>query len=604
MAEPQETSYPLALCRCCYFPWSIQLLLPVAWYDEARLHKARLHKIPQAKLEFPCLMYTSLEELRDGLDRGKFTSVDLTGAYFMRIEQLHPTTNAVIEISQEAMDIAARLDEERLEAKAKSIKLGPLHGIPILLKDNIATLDDMDTTAGSYALLGARVKEESTVASKLREAGAILIGKTNMTEWNGCRGHHIPDGWSARGGQTAGIYYPKHNPRGSSSGSAVATSAGLCWGAIGTDTSGSIIMPADANNVVGVRPTMGLTSRHMVIPFSSHTDTVGTFTQTVRDAAYFLSAIAGRDEKDEFTHHIPFNTIPDYVGACRLSGLKGKKIGVPRHLINLMMAQVDPILPLEIFDLALAMMYCAGAIIVDNIDLPGPLSYLEKSESYPLDQVDFRSDLVHRYLAGLKTNPNSIHSLTDLLNFTNCDDRERPQARDTGVWQEVLALKEPEVWRDWGMNFLDRSIAFGVHGVAGALDHYGLDAIVSPSVVAACIAPPAGLPVITVPLGRIDANTPEVPAAAGSLLDSAGNRPYGISFVGRGYSEEILFAIAYAYEQMTHARRKINPYLFAEADIPEAMEDKNAHYARVDADADAEAQLAAAETLTAMSARA
>lgn len=227
---------------------------------------------------------------------------------------------AVTEINPDALSIAADMDCAR---SRDSITNLPLHGIPVLVKDNIATNDKMNNTAGSYALLGAKVPEDSTVISRLRQAGAIILGKTNMSEWAAMRSDTSSNGRSAYGGQTTGAYYSGQDPKGSSSGSGVASSIGLAWASLGTDTAGSIVFPSSVNNVVGIRPTLELVSRYLVVPISEHQDAVGPMARSEKDATYLLSAIAGPDSKDNYTSAFPFNRVPDYVGACKSSGLEG-----------------------------------------------------------------------------------------------------------------------------------------------------------------------------------------------------------------------------------------------------------------------------------------
>lgn len=215
--------------------------------------------------QYPSLTEATLDELAAGLESGSWTSVDLVKAYIARIQEVNGALHAVAQINPDALDIAAQTDELRKQGTV----LGPLHGIPILIKNNIATLDLMDNTAGSYALVGAKVPRDSTIAAKLRQAGAVILGKTNLSQWANWRSHNTSNGWSATAGQTYGAYYPEQDPSGSSSGSAVASSIGLALASLGTETSGSILAPADVNNCVAIKPTVGLTSRYLVIPVLS-----------------------------------------------------------------------------------------------------------------------------------------------------------------------------------------------------------------------------------------------------------------------------------------------------------------------------------------------
>ncbi|KAJ6440092.1 amidase [Purpureocillium lavendulum] len=312
---------------------------------------------------YPALLDATLDDLRKGLDGGAFSSVNLVDAYLARISEVNPLLHAVTETNPDARAIAEKLDAERKEGRKD---LGPLHGIPVLVKNNIATADAMNTTSGSFALLGAKVPEDSHVVALLRKAGAIILGKANMSQWAGVRGTNIPNGWSAHGGQTVGAYYPGQDPLGSSSGSAVAASLGLTWAALGTETAGSIISASYVANVVGIRPSVGLTSRYLVIPISERLDTVGPMARTVKDAAYLLSAIAGKDTKDAYTKEIPFDKVPNYVASCKDSGLSGRRLGVPRSQFK---NKASSPAMVE-FDRALKTIRDAGAEVID-VELSG-----------------------------------------------------------------------------------------------------------------------------------------------------------------------------------------------------------------------------------------
>lgn len=523
---------------------------------------------------FPPLLDATLDELRTGLDSGLFTSVDLVKAYLARIKETNKDLKAVTETNPDAIFIAAKLDAQReLGADENGEPLGPLHGIPIIVKDNIATDDKMNTTAGSFALLGAQVNEDSTVVAKLRQAGAIILGKANMSQWAACRELDSPDGWSAYGGQTLGAYFPNQNPKGSSSGSAVAASVGMAWGALGTDTGGSVILPAHQNNLVGFRPTVGLASRHMVIPFSEHLDTVGTLTRTVKDAAYLLQAIAGDDPKDDWTTVFPFKTIPDYVSACKDSGLKGKRIGVSRTLMKLI-PQITEGLPMEAFESALKVLRSAGAEVIDNIDLPGPVQYFTTTDNvsnYTTQGIDFQTNLPSKYLSNLKTNPHNITSLADLMEFTRTHPNERFPEHDMDQWDLITALNSNNSSPEWWRNFSNMVHHFGPLGLTGAFQNHSLDAIVSFSPHAVLLAPFVGTPVVTVPLGKLGKKAPLIKSSKG-LVDSAPNKPFGLGFVGPAFSEETLFGLAYAFEQRTMVRSSVKPLIQPKTELRHIVE--------------------------------
>ncbi|PNP37710.1 hypothetical protein TGAMA5MH_10383 [Trichoderma gamsii] len=533
------------------------------------------HCLPHAHDAFPPLLDVTLADLRSGLDENLFTSVDLVRAYIGRIQEVNPMLKAITEINPDAVSIAAERDAER-RAGIDRAKL-PLHGIPVILKDNIATFDKMNNSAGSYALLGAKVPEDSTIASKLRKAGAIILGKSNLSQWAASREHINHEGWSAYGGQALGAYFPNQDPRGSSSGSAISSSIGLSWGAVGTDTSGSILAPAHANNVVGFRPTVGLTSRHLVIPFSSRQDTVGTLTRTVKDAAYLMQAMAGPDEHDNYTSAIPFDEMPDYVAACKDSGLRGKRIGVSR---NILATGFDPAYDSDpaAFERALDVMRSAGAQVVDNIDMICSTVYQtltnasapQKPAFAPVG-ADLLSDLPQKYLSLLTHNPNNITSLEDLRDFTRRDRRENYPGFSTGAWDDFLYVginnTDPTYWP----NVTLERYFFANDCVAGAIETHRLDAMVMPTPYASSPASAVGLPVISVPLGRSPDGAPTTMSDWGNLALSAPNGPFGISFSGLAFSEEKLFAMAYAFEQRTNVRGTIRPLVVPKTELVDVV---------------------------------
>lgn len=312
----------------------------------------------------------------------------------------------------------------------------------------MATLDRMNNTgsiscpvlgkeltrkAGSFALLGASVSRESTVVTKLREAGAVMLGKATMGEWAQWRSGRASSshGWSAYGGQCLGVYYPRQDPSGSSSGSAVAASLGLALGALATETSGSIVLPAEKSNIVGIKPTLGLTSRSMVIPISIRQDSIGPVAQSVKDAAILLSAIAGKDTNDNWTSVQPFDKVPDYVKACNYSAFKGARLGVPRNGIDHFLDNnTKPIM--AAFEAALDLIRDSGASVVDEanfalFDVPA-----FSRNSNVIMRTDFTAGL-SAYLGMLKTNPNNVKNLADIKKFTKDDSREEYPDRDVGL---------------------------------------------------------------------------------------------------------------------------------------------------------------------------
>ncbi|CAN9102547.1 putative amidase [Alternaria tenuissima] len=512
--------------------------------------------------DLPLLLDATGDELVAGLEAGAFTSLDLVQAYVGRIIEVNKTLHMVLEINPDAWTIAKELDEERACGKLR----GPLHGLPILIKDNIATDDEMNNTAGSWSLMGAKVPRDSTIAAKLREAGAIILGKTNLSQWANYRSSNSSNGWSARGGQTYGAYYPGQDPSGSSSGSGVAASLGLAFGTLGSETDGSIISPSQLNNVVGIKPTVGLTSRALVIPISEHQDTVGPMTRTVKDAAYILQAISGPDSADNYTLAIPWAsnttnvTKPDYVAACTLDALEGKRIGVPRNAIGTPDSSSAPLY--AAFEAALDVLRSAGAIIVDNTNYTAWEQYLESNAEGIVLDGDFVPNLAH-YLSQLTYNPNDVQDLEDVRNFTQHFPAEDYPDRDTADFDSSIAQSQ---------NFSNTDIEFwnalqqdyylgGEGGLLGALTTYNLDAVVVPSDYASGISAIIGGPVVTIPLGALPSNTTVVTNQRGDLNATAPNIPFGISFAGALWSEESLIGFAYAFEQRTMVRTKVKPYI-------------------------------------------
>ncbi|KAH7337830.1 amidase signature enzyme [Rhizoctonia solani] len=495
---------------------------------------------------FPDLYEASIQELRSGLDAGHYSSVDLVTAYLARINEVNKqgaNLRAVIETNRYALEQAAALDVERRTNGRRS----PLHGIPILLKDNIATLanEGMNTTAGSYALLGSIVSDDATVSAKLRKAGAILLGKTNLSEWAYIRDWNLHSGWSGRGGQATNPYYPGTDPCGSSSGSGVAIAIGLAAGSLGTETSGSIVCPSSYNNLVGIKPTVGLTSRAGVIPISSHYDSVGPMTRNVADAAAILSVIAGRDKKDNYTLTAP-SSVPDYTQFLNAGAIRGKRFGVPRVVFtNDTLTGSHPIIGVE-FNKALDTIRSLGGIVVDPADLPSAHSVIDNEQVLVLG-VDFKVDL-NGYLRTLKYVPTNVTSLADVITFnTEHKDLESPDGEGQSFFITAQSTN--------GYNLTYYSALHSNYEAGHAL-------VLPSNGFAQTIASLAGYPVVTVPLGfypndtPITPNPPHLPAPAPGL-------PFGLAFLGTAYSEPDLIGFAYAYEQHTHNRLKRRAYPLA-----------------------------------------
>ncbi|KAI1352907.1 amidase signature enzyme [Xylaria sp. FL0043] len=481
----------------------------------------------------PSLASVTVEQFSGHLDAGDITSVDLVRAYISRVE--------------EASDVALVLDQERSQNGSR----GPLHGIPILVKDNIATKDQLDVSAGSYALLGAKPIVESSVVSNLRAAGALILGKTNLSEWANFRGLNISSGWSPRGGQTLGAYYPNSTPEGSSSGSAVAVALGLSAAAIGTETFGSILEPAEFNGVVGLKPSRGLVANDGAI---CRQDVIGTLTRTVKDAAYMLSNMAGRSERDERTWNIPFQKIPDFVKYCSGTDLSGITIGVPRNSFT-----ADPTSPIMIsFEAALRTLVSAGALVIDHADFPAADEFKKLNQQVKgiVRSSEFKRDIV-RYLNTLENNPHNIKSAEDIIKFTKTHEKEDYPSRDIGkfLWTQVEGV---DVESEKYHKMVEQERFFGGEGgILGAMDKYNLDVLVVPSSfgIGNDLAAKMGFPVIGVPLGFYPENTAiELDDCEPHLVRIAPGIPYSITFITKAFSDGVLLRVAHAFEELSKIR--------------------------------------------------
>lgn len=508
----------------------------------------------------PSLLDATIEDITSALECGTFTSRDLVNAYLSRIEEVNDDLKAVTEINPEALSIAAGLDAERASGKIR----GPLHGIPILVKNNIATADLTGTSAGSTGLIGATVPRDSDTAADLRRAGAIILGKANMSQWSAFRTPNTQNGWSAHGGQCLGPYLPEQDPSGSSSGSAVACAVGLAAACLGTDTGGSIISPAERNNMIGLKPTVGLTSRDLVVPISEHYDTIGPMTRTVRDAALVLAALAGKRANDNYTSAIPWTQTPDYVGACTLDALQGKRVGFPRDGQTM-----PPGVSGMSFDVVASTLRDAGASVIDEASL----TVEELIRAFPEDTwinvlcADFFTN-VRSYLGQLSANPFNLRSVADIRAYTtgpNAPESERYPEIDVLYWDislsNGLGNDDPPFWpayqivQEWGNRFI------------ALLDAFNLDAIAIPSWIAPDYTIGVGSPAITVPIGFFPNDTAIERAGPNNLVHIGPNMPYGISFLGRKWSEETLLGIAFAFEQRTKVRQTRRPIVLPETEI-------------------------------------
>ena len=495
--------------------------------------------LPQAA-EFE-LEETTLASLRSAMESGKLTSRAITELYLRRIDQIDkrgPAVNAIIELNPDALSMADACDTER---KAKGPR-GPLHGIPVLIKDNIETADRMQTTAGSLALEGSISRQDSFVAKRLRQAGAVLLGKTNLSEWANFRSTSSSSGWSGRGSQTRNPYALDRNPSGSSSGSGVAIAANMAAIAVGTETDGSITSPASSNCLVGIKPTVGLVSRSGIIPISHTQDTAGPMARTVTDAAILLGALTGTDPRDPVTNESRGRAHTDYTKFLVADGLKGARIGVARKFFGFS-DKVD-----KLMHVCLGVMKDRGAILVDPVELPVSDKYGDAEFLVLL--FEFKAGL-NRYLAALGPGA-PIHSLQELIAFNKRNaDREMPffgqdilvKAQSKGTLASKAYVEALAKCRRYSRT----------EGIDQIVRKHRLDAIVGPT----------GGPAWTTDLLNGDHSsggftTPAAVAGYPHITVPAGfthGLPVGLSFVGPAYSEPTLIKLAYAFEQATRFRK-------------------------------------------------
>ena len=483
----------------------------------------------------------SVAAFQDGMKSGKYTARSLTEKYLARIEAIDrrgPKLTSVIEINPDALAIAEGLDKER---KAKGSR-GPMHGIPVLIKDNIGTHDRMMTTAGSLALEGSIPAQDAFVARRLREAGAVILGKTNPSEWANIRSSHSTSGWSGRGGLTRNPYALDRNPCGSSSGSGVAVAANLCAVAVGTETDGSVVCPSTVNGIVGIKPTLGLVSRTGIIPIAHSQDTAGPMARTVADAAILLGALAGVDPTDSATAQSRGKASADYTQFLDANGLGGARLGVARKSFGFSDA-VD-----QLMNNALEAMKRQGAVLVDPADVE-TTDKLGDPEFLVL-LYEFKADL-NAYLASLGPSAR-VHSLKEVIEFN-----ERNREKEMPYFGQDVFLKAEEKGPLTSKEYLDALATCQrlsrAEGIDALMDKHHLDALVAPTGSPAwptdlvngdhssggCSTPAAvaGYPHITVPAGLVF------------------GLPVGISFFGRAYSEPTLIKLAYAFERATKLRQ-------------------------------------------------
>jgi amidase len=482
----------------------------------------------------------TIAQLQQWLESGRYTSRRLTELYLQRIDAIDrngPTLKSVIEVNPDALSIASSLDAERKSGRVR----GSLHGIPIVIKDNIDTGDRMMTTAGSLALEGTSAPRDAFIVERLRAGGAVIIAKTNLSEWANFRSTKSASGWSARGGQVKNPYVLDRNPCGSSSGTGAAVAANLAAAGVGTETDGSIVCPSGASGLVGIKPTVGLVSRAGIIPISHTQDTAGPMTRTVADAAVLLAAMTGTDPRDGTTRR-SIGHVGDYIKALDANGLKGARIGVARDRYFGYSPPTD-----RLIDDAIAAMKARGAVIVDPANLP-TAAKLDDCEMEIL-LFEFKAD-VNAYLKS-RGGSSKVRSLQEVIAFN-----EREKAREMPFFGQELFVRSQKkgpmtspAYRRALRTCRSRARTLGIDAV---MTRHKLDALVAPT----------GSPAWTTDLINGDhftgaSSTPAAVAGYPSITVPAGNvrgLPVGLSFIGTAWSEAKLIRLAYAYEQATRHR--------------------------------------------------
>jgi amidase len=482
----------------------------------------------------------TIDDLQKAFQSGRHSSHSVTEKYLARIAEIDkagPMVNAVIELNPDALQIADALDQER---KSKGPR-GPLHGIPMLIKDNIDTSDRMNTTAGSLALLGSRPPADAFVAAQLRKAGAVILGKTNLSEWANIRSSHSTSGWSGRGGLTRNPYALDRNPCGSSSGTGAAVSANLCVAGVGTETDGSVVCPSSANGLAGLKPTVGLVSRSGIVPISHSQDTAGPMARTVRDVAIVLGAMAGADPQDSATADSRRKVSLDYTKFLDPAGLKGARLGIVRKYFGFNDA-VD-----QLMDTLIGEMKRAGAEIVDPADIP-TIGKFDESE-LTVFYYELKADLA-TYLA---RRGSSVKSLKDVIEFN-----ERNRGREMPYFGQDIFLKSEQKGPLSTKEYLD-ALALNqklsrAEGIDFIMDKFKLDALVAPT------AGPAWLTDLINGDHAAGGSSSAAAVAGYPNINVTGGYlwglPVGVSFFGRAWSEPTLLKIAYSFEQLTKVRQK------------------------------------------------
>ena len=493
------------------------------------------HDVPSFPFE-----EATIAELQAAMASGRLSSRRLTQAYLRRIRQIDLAgiqLNSVIEVNPDALDIARELDAERRQGKVR----GPLHGIPILVKDNFATRDRMETTAGSLALLGAEVPRDAFVVRRLRRAGAVVLGKANLSEWANFRSTQSSSGWSGRAGQCLSPYVLDHNPCGSSSGSGTATAANLAAVSLGTETDGSIVCPSSHNALVGIKPTLGLTSRSGVVPLAHSQDVTGPMARTVTDAAIVLGAMTGVDPRDPATADSKGHSYRDYRRFLDPDGLRGARIGVWREGVFGASPEAD-----VIGEAAIADLRRLGATVVDPTDIPGVDDI--GGPEFTVLLCEFKDDIA-AYLSELRNT--DMRTLADLIAFNeaNAERELRWFGQEIFLQAEATGGTADPAYAE----ALATSKRLAQNGIDQTLERFDLDAIFSLTA-----SPPWTTDLVNGDHFLLGSSTPAAVAGYPNITVPAGfsfgELPVGVNFIGRRWAEPTLLKLAYGYEQGTHHR--------------------------------------------------
>ncbi len=485
----------------------------------------------------------SIVELGAGMQSGEYTAHSLTQQYLDRIASLDrqgPALHHVLETNPDALSIADSLDAERKNGRVR----GPMHGIPILIKDNIDTADRMTTTAGSLALAGSIASRDAHIVERLRAAGAIILGKTNLSEWANFRSTHSSSGWSGRGGQGRNPYALDRTPSGSSSGSGGAVASSYCAVAVGTETDGSITSPAAACSLVGLKPTVGLVSRSGIIPIAHTQDTAGPMARTVADAAILLGVLAGRDPRDAATSRNRASSSDDYTRYLDANGLKGARIGVARKKYTGYSVATD-----KQFETALAVMKERGAVVVDPADIATAGKF--DDAEYEVLLYEFKTDL-QAYLATLPAGAR-VRTMDDLIAFNRAHAREEMPYFGQEIFE--MAAKKGNLSSPAYRKALAACGRLArTEGLDATFAKHRLDAIVAPTQ-----GPPSLIDLVKGdPSGGGSSTSPCAVAGYPAITVPMGyswGLPLGITFMGKAWAEPTLFRLAYAFEQATKVRR-------------------------------------------------